>query len=60
MIYSYECTNCKQKTDKNFPLGNAKRFIVCNKCGKRANRVYSCNTFIPDAVSDARIGRGKG
>lgn len=32
MIYHYYCEKCKNKEDKEFPMGNAVNFIEC-KCG---------------------------
>lgn len=59
MNYSYKC-ECGSKIDRDFPMGKAKKSVKCYKCGEKAYRNYSFATLIPDAISDARIGRGKG
>jgi len=41
-------------------MGEAVNGVKCNKCGKKAIRIFGCSVKIPDPVSDARINRGSG
>jgi len=60
VTYAYECEKCNSQIDRRFAMGKAPKSVKCKECGKKAHRVYSCNTQIPDPVSDARINRGSG
>ena len=60
MIYSYECEECNKVTEKNFKMGSAKSFVKCPNCGKKADRIYSFGTSIPNPTHEAREGRGQG
>ena len=60
VLYSYKCEECNLEINVMFDMGKAKKSVKCKKCGKKADRIFSCNTLIPDPVSDARINRGSG
>jgi len=59
MIYSYECSACKQRVERTFGMGAAPKQVAC-VCGKKADRVFTVNVNVPNPTHPARANRGKG
>jgi putative FmdB family regulatory protein len=41
MFYEFECDGCKTRTERQFRMGEAPKAVKCDRCGGRANRVFS-------------------
>lgn len=39
--YVYNCTGCKDKFEKDYPIGTADYLTDCPKCGKEAKKVLT-------------------
>jgi len=44
--YEYECTECKHIQEEEHPMRSFPQTTKCEKCGKKANKIFSRVTGI--------------